>query len=117
MTLNTKWRAVDTASFVDRIRRRLAPRLRRRDVVLLDKAHRDPEVRRLVRAHGATVHYLPPYSRDFSHIEPAWGLVKRDIRKHAPRTALALRRVAQRARHVVRPGHCRQWFTHAGYVN
>ena len=27
----------------------------------------------------------------------------------------ALRRIAQRARHVVRPHHCRQWFAHAGY--
>lgn len=73
VTLNTKWRAVDTASVVDWVRRRLAPRLRCRDVVLLDnlKAHRDPEVRRLVRARGATVHYLPPYSPDFNPIEPA----------------------------------------------
>ena len=29
----------------------------------------------------------------------------------------ALRRVAQAARHVVRPHHCRQWFAHAGYAN
>lgn len=44
VTLNTKWRAVNTPFFVDWVRRRLAPRLRPHDVVLLDnlKAHRDP---------------------------------------------------------------------------
>jgi transposase len=117
VTLNTKWKAMDTVAFVDWVRRRLAPRLRPRDIVLLDnlKAHRNPAVRRLIRARGATTHYLPPYSPDFSPIEPTWSLVKRDIRKHAPRTAPALRRIAQRARHVVRPHHCRQWFAHAGY--
>jgi hypothetical protein len=62
VTLNTKWKAVNTASFVDGVRTRLAPRLRPRDIVILDhlKAHRDPAVRRLIRARGATTHYLPP---------------------------------------------------------
>ena len=117
VTLNTKWRAVNTLFFVEWVRRRLAPRLRPHDVVLLDnlKAHRDPAVRRLIEARGATLRYLPPYSPDFNPIEPAWGLVKRHIRKHAPRTAVALRRVAQRARHVVRRSHCQHWFAHAGY--
>ena len=96
------------------VRRRLAPRLRRGDVVLLDnlKAHKAPEVRRLVEARGALLRYLPPYSHDLSPIEPAWGLAKRDLRKHAPRPGAALRRVARRARHVVRAKHCRQWFAH-----
>lgn len=117
VTLNTKWRAIDTAYFIDWVRRRLAPRLRPGDIVLLDnlKAHQDAAVRRVVAARGARLRFLPPYSPDFSPIEPAWSLVKRDIRTHAPRTGPALRRIAQRARHVVRPAHCRQWFNHAGY--
>jgi transposase len=119
VTLSTKWRAVTTVIFLEWVRRRLVPRLRRRDIVLLDnlKAHKAPEVRRLVESRGATLRYLPPYSHDFNPIEPAWGLVKRDIRTHAPRTAVALRRVARNARHVVRAPHCHQWFAHAGYVN
>ena len=117
VTLNTKWRALDAAYFIDWVRRRLAPHLRPGDIVLLDNltAHKDAAVRRLVAARGARLRFLPPYSPDFSPIEPAWSLVKRDLRAHAPRTAPALRRIAQRARHVVRPAHCRQWFNHAGY--
>ena len=89
VTLNTKWRAVNTRFFVEWVRRRLAPRLRPHDIVLLDnlKAHKAPDVRRLVEARGATLRYLPPYSHDFSPIEPAWGLVKRHIRTHAPARA------------------------------
>ena len=119
-TLPRSWIQRENWEFeTHRVRRRLAPRLRPHDIVLLDnlKAHKAPDVRRLVEARGATLHYLPPYSHDFSPIEPAWGLVKRHIRTHAPRTGSALRRVAQRARHVVHAHHCRQWFVHAGYVN
>lgn len=117
VTLSTKWRAVTADVFAEWVRRRLAPRLRPGDIVLLDnlKAHQAPAVRLLITARGATLRFLPPYSPDFSPIEPAWSLVKREIRAHAPRTGAALRRIAQRARHVVKPSHCRRWFAHSGY--
>ena len=117
VTLSTKWRAMTKARFIRWVRDGLAPRLRRGDVVLMDnlKAHLAPEVRVLIAQRGATLRYLPPYSHDFNPIEPAWALVKQRIRTHAPRTAVALRRVARAARYVVRPHHCRQWFAHAGY--
>ena len=119
VTLSTKWRALDTATFIQWVRRRLAPRLRRGDIVVLDnlKAHKAPDVRRLIEQRGARLRYLPPYSHDFNPIEPAWALVKQRIRTYAPRTGLVLRRVARAARYVVRPHHCRQYFAHAGYGN
>ena len=80
-------------------------------------ARSSPAVRALVERRGATLRYLPPYSHDFNPIEPAWGLVKKRIRAHAPRTARALRRVARGARDVVRPHHRDQWFAHAGHGN
>ena len=119
VTLGTCWRAMNTRSFVYWVRTRLAPRLRRGDIVLLDnlKAHTAPKVRQLIEQRGATVRFLPPYSYDCNPIESAWGLVKRRIRAHAPRTAGALRQVARPARHVVRPHHCCRWCAHAGYGN
>ena len=119
LTLRTKWRAVNTESFLYWVRRGLAPRLRRGDIVLLDnlKAHKAPAVRTIIERRGATVKLLPPYSPDFNPIEPAWALIKKYIRTYAPRTRDALRRVASAARYVVRPHHCRQYFAHAGYVN
>jgi transposase len=119
VTLGTCWRGMKTPTFEHGVRRRLAPRLRRGDIVLLDnlRAHKSPTVQRLIKQRGATVRFLPPYSPDYNPIEAAWGLIKKRIRTHGPRTAGALRRVARAARYVVRPHHCRQWFRHAGYVN
>lgn len=119
VTLSTKWRAMTKARFLRWVRDGLGPRLRKGDIVVLDnlQAHKAPEVRPLIERRGATLRYLPPYSHDFNPIESAWGLVKKRIRTHAPRTAVALRRVARAARHVVRPHHCHQWFMHAGYGN
>ncbi len=117
VVLNTQWRAMTKRAFIAWVRRRLAPRLRHGDIVLLDNlsAHKAPEVRCFIEARGATVKSLPPYSYDFNPIEPAWSLAKKRIRGYAPRTAVALRRVARAARHVVTPYHCRQYFAHAGY--
>jgi transposase len=119
VTIGTCWRAMKTADFDRWVGRQLAPRLRRGDVVLLDnlRAHQSATARQAIEARGATVHFLPPYSYDFNPIEAAWGLIKKRIRKHAPRTTTALRRTACAARHVVQPHHCRKWFEHAGYVN
>ena len=119
VTLGTCWRGMKTPTFEYWVRRRLAPRLRRGDIVLLDnlRAHKSPTVQRLIKQRGATVRFLPPYSPDYNPIEAAWGLIKKRIRTHGPRTAGALRRVARAARHGVRPTPCRQWFRHAGYVN
>lgn len=119
VALNTQWRAMTTAQFIVWVRDQLAPRLRRGDVVLLDnlRAHKAPAVRTWIERRGATLRYLPPYSHDFNPIEAAWGLVKKRIRTCAPRSAPALRRVAQAARHAVRVHHCHQFFAHAGYGN
>jgi transposase len=119
VTLNTKWRAMTRVAFVEWVQRRLAPRLRRGDIVVLDnlQAHKAPEVRFFIEQRGATVKLLPPYSHDFNPIEPVWGLVKKRIRDGAPRTGAALRRVARNARFAVSPEHCLHFFSHAGYGN
>lgn len=119
VALSSQWRAINRPAFVQWVRRRLAPRLRRGDIVVLDNlaAHKAPAVRFFIEQRGARLKFLPPYSPDFSPIEPAWGLFKRRIRDAAPRHREALRRVARAARHVVTPYHCRQFFAHAGYGN
>ena len=119
VTLGTCWRAMKTATFNRWVETHLAPRLRRGDIVLLDnlRAHKSPRAQRVIESRGASIRFLPPYSYDYNPIEAAWGLIKKRIRTHAPRSAGALRRTACAARHVVRPHHCREWFRHAGYVN
>ena len=117
VVLNTYGGAMNQPTFIDWVRHRLAPRLRRGDIVILDNlsAHKAAEVQRLIERRGARLKRLPPYSHDFNPMEPVWGLVKRRVRAQAPRTAGALRRVVRAARSVVTPDHCRQFFAHAGY--
>jgi transposase len=119
VVLSTKWRAMNTLAFVTWVQRRLAPRLRPGDIVILDNltAHKAPEVRFFIEQRGARVKLLPPYSHDFNPIEPAWALVKKRIRASAPRTPGALLQVARAARYAVTARHCCQYFAHAGYGN
>jgi len=117
LTLATGWEAMTAARFLNWVERRLVPRLRPGDVVVLDNlaAHKTRAVREAIEQAGATVRFLPPYSYDLNPIEAGWALIKKHIRAIAPRTSRALRTAAQRARRVVRPDHCRHWFAHAGY--
>jgi transposase len=66
----------------------LVPTLRPVDVVILDNlaAHKGTAVRLAVQVAGATLLFLPPYSRDFNPIENAFAKLKTLLRKAAART-------------------------------
>lgn len=117
LTLGTCWGAMNTERFVDWVRRRLVPQLRRGDIVILDNlpAHKAREARDLVEQCGASWQFLPPYSHELNPIEAGWALIKKRIRSAAPRTGRGLRRTAHKARRAVRPRHCQNWYAHAGY--
>lgn len=104
-------------TFVRWFRKRLLPKLKRGDVIVMDNlsAHHDPRVAVACREAGVRLLYLPPYSPDFNPIEPSWALQKQYVRRHAPRDARTLRQLARRARYRVKPRHCRGWFKAAGY--
>jgi transposase len=114
---STMFATTNADRFVKWLERKLLPRLRRRDVLVMDNlsAHHDQRVTVACRRRGVRVLYLPPYSPDLNPIEPGWALQKQHVRKHAPRNVYALRRVARRARYRVTPRHCEQWFRHSGY--
>jgi len=103
--------------FVRWLEQRLLPRLNAGDVLVMDnlRAHHDSRVEPACKRRGVRVIYQPPYSPDFNPIESGWALQKQLVRRHAPRTAEALVRIARRARYRITPRHCRQWFAHAGY--
>jgi transposase len=117
VVLNSAFASANGDRFVAWLSTRLLPKLKSGDILVMDnlKAHHDPRVRPLCRRHGVRLVYLPPYSPDYNPIEPGWALQKQLVRKHAPRNALALRRIARRARYRVTVRHCRNWFAHAGY--
>jgi hypothetical protein len=75
LTMSTAWGAMTTPRFTAWVQRRLLPRLRRGDIVVLDNlaAHKAGGVRTLIEQAGATIRFLPPYSHDFNPIEAAWA--------------------------------------------
>jgi transposase len=108
----------DTAAFESFACNTLAPTLRRGDVVIWDnlQPHRIDIAREAVEARGARVLFLPPYSPDYSPIEPMWSKVKQFLRSVGPREDQALIEAIGTALQRVTPEEVRGYFEHCGYV-
>ncbi len=78
-------------------------------------AHRASRVEAIAQDCNARVMWLPPYSLDFSPIEPMWGKLKTYLRKVKARTTAALDRAVAEGLRLITPSDCRGWFTHCGY--
>jgi transposase len=109
--------AVDTPVFDAFCQRFLRPCLRSGDVVVLDNlgAHRASRVEETAQACKARVIWLPPYSPDFSPIEPMWAKVKTYLRAVKARTTGDLERAVARGMTLITESDCRGWFKHCGY--
>jgi transposase len=95
----------------------LVPELRPGDLVVMDNlsAHKRASVRAIIEQAGAKLLFLPPYSPDFSPIEPAWSKVKALLRRSAARTYDALLDAATAALRAITPSDARGWFRLCGY--
>ena len=108
---------MNRAAFVTYVERVLVPELRPGDIVILDNlpSHKGSRVRNLVRAAGAELLFLPPYSPDYNPIELAFSKLKALLRKAAERTVEALWDAIGRALDTFSPTECRNYFKAAGY--
>jgi transposase len=109
--------ATDEAAFLTFVREQLVPCLRPRDLVVLDNLapHKVKGVARAIRAAGAGVWYLPPYSPDYNPIEKVWAKVKALLRRAEARTTEALWDAIGAALRAVTPEDCKNCFAHCGY--
>lgn len=109
--------ACDGAAFATFAERVLAPTLRPGDVVVLDNlgAHKDAPAARAIRAAGAELRFLPPYSPDLNPIERLWSKVKGRLRSAAARSAEAVCDALGPALASVTTHDCRHWFKGCGY--
>lgn len=75
----------DTDVFLAFVEQQLVPNLRPGDIVVMDNlnAHKGPAVLAAIRAVGADVLFLPPYSPEYNPIEKAWAKLK-DILRRLP---------------------------------
>jgi transposase len=80
--------AMDKAMFSEYINQILCPALRPNDIVILDNlsAHKNPKIAEYIKACGAELVYLPPYSPDLNPIENMWSKVKQLLRGMETRT-------------------------------
>jgi transposase/transposase-like protein len=109
--------ATDAEVFETFVERVLAKKLRHGDIVVLDNvgAHRTERVRELIRATGASVLYLPPYSPDLNPIEIAWSKLKELLREFGARTRDALDEAIHRAMDLIDGADAAAWFAHCGH--
>jgi transposase len=112
--------ATSGAVFVAYLEQVLLPELRSRRpdaVLVLDnlRAHKTAAVRKLLDSRGFLYRYLPPYSPDFTPIEPAWAKLKAELRRVAARTAEALHQALGPALDTITAQDAAGFFRHAGY--
>jgi transposase len=108
--------STDGVAFQAYIEHQLAPNLKPGDVVVLDNlpVHHKVSVAPALRAVGAEVLYLPPYSPDLSPVEECGSKVKAWIRAEAPRTPTAVYDAMGHAIGAVTSSDAHGWFGHRG---
>jgi transposase len=104
------------ATFEAYVERVLVPELRPGDVVVFDNlaAHLGPAVAEAIEGAGARVLRLPPYSPDFTPIEPLFSKLKERLRRLGARTKERLYAALREALEQVTTQDILGWFRHAG---
>lgn len=96
----------------------LVPTLAPGDIVILDNlgSHKSPAVRKAIRAAGAKLFFLPPYSPDLNPIEQVFSKLKGLLRKAAERTVQATWRRIGSLLDEFTPAECANYLRNAGYA-
>jgi transposase len=106
---------MDGASFEAYMSQSLIPALAPGSIVVMDNlgAHKGTAIQEMLRAAGAELWYLPPYSPDLNPIELMWSKVKASLRGAQARTHQTLIEAIAHALDEVTPQHCRNFFCHS----
>lgn len=104
--------------FREYVRQVLAPSLRPGDIVIADNlsSHQDPVSEALIKACGATLRFLPPYSPDFNPIEQLWSKVKQQLRSAKARTWESLSDAIAEGMESISTQDAKGWFFLCGYT-
>lgn len=77
--------------------------------------HKVKRAEELIKATGAEIIYLPPYSPDYSPIELMWSKIKSVLRAKAARTCEEFQEAINAAYHSICTSDLTGWFKHCGY--
>ena len=101
------------------VQQQLVPVLKQGDIVIMDNlgSHKSAELRRMIRAAGARLWYLPPYSPDLNPIEQAFAKIKHWMRLAQKRTVEDVWRHIGTLVAGIQPTECNNYFQNAGYAS
>jgi len=103
-------------AYVDQI---LVPALKPNDIVIMDNlgSHKSKAVRDAIRAAGARLFFLPPYSPDLNPIEQTFSTIKHWMRMASERTVEATWKRVGKLIGTIKPQECENYFINSGYAS
>ena len=110
---------INGESFRAYVEQLLVPTLQPGDIVVMDNlgSHKGPAIRRAIRAAGARLVFLPPYSPDLNPIEQVFAKLKILLRKAEERSVDGVwRRIGNLLQHFT-PLECANYLRNAGYAS
>lgn len=101
------------------VEQQLVPVLEPGDIVVMDNlgSHKSAAIRQMIRAAGARLWYLPPYSPDLNPIEQVFAKLKASLRRAAARTFDAISNTIATALDRFSPQECANYIRNAGYAS
>lgn len=110
--------SINRAIFETWVETQLAPALAKGDIVILDNlsSHKSAAAEATIKARGAWLLFLPPYSPDLNPIEMAFSKLKAHLRKRAVRTIEALWKAIGDICDLYTPNECHNHLRIAGYA-
>ncbi|WP_157099974.1 IS630 family transposase [Rhodoplanes sp. Z2-YC6860] len=101
------------------VQQQLVPALKAGDIVVMDNlgSHKAAVLRQIIRAAGARLWYLPPYSPDLNPIEQAFAKIKHWMRMAQRRTIDDVWRQIGSLVTTIGPRECSNYFANAGYAS
>lgn len=110
---------INGRSFRAYVEQILVPELAPGDIVVMDNlgSHKGKPIREAIRAAGAHLLFLPPYSPDLNPIEQLFSKMKALLRRAAPRTVEATWRRVGHLLGSISSTECANYFNNAGYAS
>lgn len=112
-------RPINGQCFRAYVEQQLTPVLRPGDIVIMDNlgSHKSAAIRQAIKAAGARLWFLPPYSPDLNPIEQAFSKIKHWMRHAQKRTIDDTWRHIGTLVETIQPHECANYLTNAGYAS
>jgi transposase len=110
---------INGRSFLAYVEQILVPTLKPGDIVIMDNlgSHKGKAVRAAIRAVGAKLFFLPPYSPDLNPIEQAFAKLKTLLKKANERTVEDTWKRIGQLLDCFKPQECANYIKNAGYAS